>query len=133
MTLEREKTTLTEAQLRYHADEARLRGKRADLLDLLLDREWHANHECAAVGGISFHGSFHALRKQGWRIESHYLGPGRWVYRLTGRTTPKQMNGEQRQIARAYVAAVLRAYGDGALAPVLPLLPKWMRMDGSGA
>lgn len=132
MTSKYESKTLSEAQVRFYSDEPRLRGKRSDLLALLLDKQWHSNHECADVGGLSFHGSLHALRKQGWKIESRYLGPGRWMYKLTGKADPKQMNGEQRRIARAYAAAIESACGVGALESVVGQLPDWMRWNGNG-
>ena len=56
---------LTEAQMGYYDDLARLRGKRGDLLELLFDGKHHPNYQLAEVGGLSFNCSIAALRREG--------------------------------------------------------------------
>ena len=45
MSYVEEHRMLTEAQARYWNDEARQRGKRGELLELLLNGQWHPNHD----------------------------------------------------------------------------------------
>ena len=101
---------LTEAQARYYDDLKRLRGQRGRLLELLLDGDWHSNHQCASVGGLSFNDSIFAFRQEGWRIESRHVRGGRWEFRLTGKAAPpdghKPMTHPQRLVATAYTSAI---------------------------
>ena len=122
---------LTEAQARYWEDEARQRGKRGELLELLLDGEWYPNHECADIT-LCFHSVIYALRREGWLIESRHKHGGTWEYRVVGKTEPppatQRMSSAQRRIARAYEDAIGDHLGDDALKKVLARIPEWMRL-----
>ena len=108
---------LTEAQVLYYDDLARLRGKRGDLLELLFDGLWHPNYDCAKVGGLSFNCSIAALRREGWLIESRPKGHGVWEYRLTGKGDPPspKMSRPQAVISDHYASAIHRTLGGEAL------------------
>jgi hypothetical protein len=127
-----EERPLSEAQLRYYVDEARLRGKRGELLDLLLDGDWHPNHDCADIT-VCFHSAIYALRNEGWLIRSRHHQGGTWEYRVVGKTEPPPptslMNPQQRRIARIYTDAITTKLGGNALATILPAIPDWMRLD----
>ena len=122
---------LSEAQARYWEDEARLRGKRGELLRLLLDGEWYPNHACAAVT-LCFHSVIYALRREGWLIESRHKRGGTWEYRVVGKTEPppptQRMSNAQRRIARVYADAIGDHLGDNALKTVLAGIPEWMQL-----
>ena len=122
---------LTEAQARYWEDEARQRGKRGQLLELLLDGAWYPNHECADIT-LCFHSVIYALRREGWLIESRHKHGGTWEYRVVGKTEPppatQRMNSAQRRIAHAYEDAIGDHLGDDALKKVLARIPEWMRL-----
>jgi hypothetical protein len=122
--------TLTEAQARYYDDLKRLRGRRGALLDLLLDGQWHPNHECADIGGLSFNDSIYALRKEGWQIESRSIRGGLWEFRLLGKSDPptghQPMTRPQRKVAGAYAHAIRERLGADAYLDVLTALPDWM-------
>jgi hypothetical protein len=119
---------LSEAQFRFRSDERRLRGQRGRLFDLLSDGRWHSNTECALVGGLSFNGAIYALRQTGWLVESRYLSPGAWEFRLTGRGEPRKprMNHFHRHVVRRYSEAILRVSDAATLEAVQALVPEWM-------
>lgn len=127
-----EERTLSEAQLRFHADESRLHGKRGALLELLFDGKWHPNHQCAEIT-LCFHSAIYGLRREGWVIESRHGDHGCWHYRLVGKTEPapptQRMNPQQRRVAAVYTEAVTRKLGEEALAQLLSAIPEWMRLD----
>jgi hypothetical protein len=106
---------LTEAQALYYDYLKRLRGQRGTLLELLLDGEWHSNHKCASVGGLSFNDSIFAFRQEGWQIESRHVRGGRWEFRLLGKSAPtdghKPMTRPQRLVATTYMTAIQQALG----------------------
>jgi len=111
---------LTDAQINFAKDEGRVRTRRAALLELLLDGEWHPNYECSRVGGLSFHCSLYELRKEGWRIESRHARGGVWEYRLVGRqeetvTDSLSLSRPQRRVAEGLLIAVRKAYGSTGL------------------
>jgi hypothetical protein len=85
--------SLTEAQKNYHNDRPRLRTRKAALLDLLGDREWHPNYELMKVGGLSFNSYLYQLRNEGWQIESRRIRGGVREQRLIGRGNPRQREG----------------------------------------
>ena len=58
------------------------------LLELLSDREWHSNGECAGVAGFRYGGRKHDLEQDGWIIDKRHVKGGRWDYRLVGRRYP---------------------------------------------
>ena len=120
---------LSEAQMCYYDDLARLRGKRGDLLELLLDELWHPNYRLAEVGGLSFNCSIAALRREGWLIESRPKSHGVWEYRLVGKgdPPPPKMSRPQAVISEHYVDAIRRTLGGDALSVVKKELPEWMR------
>jgi hypothetical protein len=124
---------LTEAQMRYYEDLKRLRGKRGQLLDLLLDNKWHDNDELAAVGGISFQSAIYAFRQEGWVIESAPVCGGTWKYRLTGKQGPRTehapMTRPQRLVAGEYAAAIKEVAGTEAALEVIASLPRWMQVE----
>ena len=125
--------TLTEAQALYYQDLARLRGQRGKLLELLIDGEWHPNHECARVGGLSFNDSIFAFRKEGWLIESRPIGHGVWEFRLTGKGDPptghKPMSRPQQVVAAHYMHVITQALGFQAARTIRRDLPEWMRTE----
>jgi len=127
-----DKRPLSEAQLRFHADEARIRGKRGQLLELLLDGNWHPNHDCAAIT-LGLHSAIYGLRAEGWTIESRHISMGRWDYRLSGKTEPppvtQKMSMQQRRIARLYTEALTDNLDTDAMSSVLDAIPGWMRID----
>jgi hypothetical protein len=114
----------------YYDDLRRLRGQRGRLLELLLDGEWHRNHDCAEVGGLSFNDSIFAFRQQGWIIESRKLRGGIWEFRLTGKGDPpeghKAMSRPQRYVAAHYLYVIKDKLGETAMKKVLENLPNWM-------
>ena len=120
---------LTEAQMCYYDDLGRLRGKRGDLLELLLDEQWHPNHQLAEVGGLSFNCSTAALRREGWLIESRPKGHGVWEYRLLGKgdPPPPKMSRPQAVISDHYADVIRETLGGDALSVVTKALPEWMR------
>jgi hypothetical protein len=108
-------TTLTEAQKNYHNDRTRLQTRKAGLLDLLRDGEWHPNYELMRVGGLSFNSYLYQLRNAGWQIESRRIRGGVWEQRLTGRGGPRQRDGlsrPQQQVADELAVAVQKVYGE---------------------
>jgi hypothetical protein len=127
-----EERTLSEAQLRFHADETRLRGKRGALLELLFDGKWHPNHQCAEIT-LCFHSAIYGLRREGWVIESRHGDHGCWHYRLVGKTEPapptQRMNPQQRRVAVVYSEAITNNLGEAALARALSHVPCWLRLD----
>ena len=124
---------LTEAQARYYEDLARLRGRRGELLELLLDERWHPNHECAEIGGLSFNDSIFALRKEGWIIESRFVKKGLWEFRLVGKGEPptghKQMSRPQHLVAAHYMWLIANKLGFSQATEIRTLLPEWMRAE----
>jgi hypothetical protein len=122
---------LTEAQALYYRDLARLRGQRGALMELLIDGQWHPNHECSEVGGLSFQCSIYAFRREGWIIESRWKLAGLWEYRLTGRgePPPQKMSRAQRTIAQRYSRAIKDAAGSEVLAAVSQRLPTWVQVE----
>jgi hypothetical protein len=124
---------LTEAQALYYDDLKRLRGQRGALLELLLDGAWHANHECARVGGLSFNDSIFAFRQEGWIIESRHVRKGLWKFRLLGKAEPpvghKPMTRPQRAVAGHVMYVIEKELGDAAVVTVQAALPKWMRTE----
>ena len=122
---------LTEAQARYWEDEARQRGKRGELLELLLNGQWHPNYDCAAIT-LCFHSVIYALRREGWLIESRHKHGGTWEYRVVGKTEPppatQRMSTSQRRIARVYTEAITEQLGEEWLDQLLPWIPEWMRL-----
>ena len=123
---------LTEAQILYHGDLARLRGQRGALLELLIDERWHPNYECAEVGGLSFQCSIYAFRKEGWIIESRPKRKGVWEYRLTGKGDPsphRPMSEPQVLVAGHYMHVIQTELGRSAAKKVRQALPEWMRSD----
>ncbi|MDX6590848.1 MAG: hypothetical protein QOJ13_44 [Gaiellales bacterium] len=116
----REPDSIPETELR------RWRSNRAALRELLSDRQWHKNYELAEAGGLSFHGSLYALRQQGWLIETRYILPGLWEYRLTGRGEPRakpKMSEREARIARLYLSAAEAAFGSEAARQLQEMLP----------
>lgn len=126
-------TSLTEAQHLYYQDLSRLRGQRGKLMELLLDGHWHANHELADVGGLSFNDSIFALRGEGWLIESRHKKGGTWEFRLVGKGEPRQghkeMSRPQRVVAGHYLHLISSILGQKAMRQILAELPEWMRCD----
>ena len=121
---------LTDAQILYHGDLARLRGQRGALLELLTDEEWHPNYECAGVGGLSFQCSIYAFRREGWIIESRPKKGGIWEYRLVGKGDPPPhpaMSRPQRLIAGHYLYVIETEIGSEAASKVQNAVPEWMR------
>jgi hypothetical protein len=127
-----EERKLSEAQLRFYADEARLLGKRGALLELLFDGKWHPNHQCAEIT-LCFHSAIYGLRREGWVIQSRHGDHGCWHYRLVGKTEPapptQRMNPQQRRVAAVYAEAITSKLGEEALGRLLPAIPEWMRLD----
>lgn len=123
---------LTEAQARYQDDLKRLRGRRGLLLDLLLDGEWHRNHECAEVGGLSFNDSIFAFRNEGWIIESRHVRGGVWEFRLVGMsqkpTGHKPMTRPQKVVAGHYMYVITELLGGEAALAVWDAVPEWMQV-----
>jgi hypothetical protein len=121
---------LSEAQALYYHDLARLRGQRGALMELLIDGQWHPNHECSEVGGLSFQCSIYAFRREGWIIESRWKKAGLWEYRLTGKgdPPPQRMSRAQRTVAARYSRAIEDEAGDEILAAVNDSLPAWMQV-----
>lgn len=128
-----ESQPLTEAQLRYYDDLKRLKGRRGLLLELLLDGRWHPNHECAAVGGLSFNDSIFTFRKEGWVIESRHVRGGIWEFRLAGKADPPQghkpMSRPQRLVAGHYMHVISQQLGLSASLKVRRAVPEWMHCD----
>jgi hypothetical protein len=124
---------LTEAQALYYDDLKRLRGQRGRLLELLLDGEWHPNHKCASIGGLSFNDSIFAFRQEGWQIESRHVRGGHWEFRLIGKAAPaddhKPMTRPQRLVATTYMTAIQETLGSEAAASVNLLIPDWLRPE----
>ena len=124
---------LTEAQALYYDDLKRLRGQRGALLELLLDGKWHANHECASIGGLSFNDSIFAFRQEGWIIESRHVRHGLWKFRLLGKAEPpsghKPMTAPQRVVAGHFMHVITKELGDAAADALYQALPKWMRTE----
>ena len=124
---------LTNAQLLYYQDLSRLRGQRGRLMELLLDGEWHPNHQLARVGGLSFNDSIFALRQEGWQIESRHRKGGTWEFRLTGKGEPpsghKPMSRPQVVIAGHYMHVITATLGMSATRCIRNALPEWMRAD----
>jgi len=124
---------LSEAQLRYYDDLSRLRGRRGFLMELLLDGEWHPNHELAEIGGLSFNDSIFAFRKEGWVIESRHRKGGTWEFRLTGKSDPptghKTLSRPQAVVAGHYMHVINKALGWRAARQVHALLPEWMQAE----
>jgi hypothetical protein len=75
---------LTEAQENYTSDRVRIRSRKAALLDLLRDRNWHPNYELARVGGLSFNSYLYQLRNAGWDIRSRLRKGGIWEQKFSG-------------------------------------------------
>lgn len=115
----------------------RLRSKKALLLTLLSDGEWHSNRECLDVAGLSYNVSVFGLRSDGYRIESRPLGDGLWEYRLTGKTAPRQkrnrrsMSGPQRDVAEAYAEAIRATVTPDEALTVLSAVPLEYRLNSS--
>jgi hypothetical protein len=126
-------TGLTEAQALYYDDSLRLRGQRGRLLELLLDEEWHPNHECAKVGGLSFNDSIFAFRQEGWIIHSRKKKGGIWEFRLTGKGDPpeghKAMSRPQELVAAHYTYAISKELGFRDFRRFQRALPKWMQTE----
>jgi hypothetical protein len=106
---------LTEAQKNYDSDRVRIRTRKAALLALLRDRNWHPNYELADVGGLSFNSYLYQLRLAGWEIVSRRIRGGVWEQRLIGRGTVLRsrdgLSGPQQQVADEFTAAVQKVYG----------------------
>jgi hypothetical protein len=124
--------SLTEAQALNDDDPKRQDGRRSDLLEFLMDGKWHINHDCAAVGGLSFNDSFLSLRQAGWIIESRRVKGGIWEFRLTGKneepSEDRPMTRPQQLIASSYAAAIREQLDDVAAAKVTAALPEWLRL-----
>lgn len=109
-----EERPLSEAQLRFYADESRLIGKRGLLLELFFDGKWHPNHQCAEITRC-FHSAIYGLRREGWVIQSRHGDHGCWHYRLVGRTEPapptQRMSPQQRRVAAVYTEAITSNLG----------------------
>src|SRR5215204_7657288 len=107
---------LTEAQQTYSNDLPRIRTRKAALLALLQDGNWHPNHELANVGGLSFNSYLYQLRLAGWEIVSRRIRGGVWEQKLIGRSTVLRsrsgLSGPQQQVADEYAVAVQKAYGE---------------------
>ena len=76
---------LTEAQKNYPNDQKRIRTRKAALLNLLQDGNWHPNYELMEVGGLSFNSYLYQLRNAGWDIQSRRLHGGVWEQQLVGK------------------------------------------------
>jgi hypothetical protein len=124
---------LTEAQLLHYDDLTRRGGRRADLLTLLLDKQWHTNGECLQVGGLSFNDSIYSFRQDQWDIESRRIRGGIWEFRLRGKTKEvaghKPMTRPQGVVAKEYVNAISELYGAHAVARITAHLDQWLRVD----
>ena len=122
---------LTEAEARYYHDLTRLRGRRGLLLALLVDEQWHPNHELAAVAGLSYNDSIHSFRKEGWIIESRPARGGVWEYRLGGKADPptghKPMSRPQKVVAGHYMHVISERLGHLAAQQVSRGMPEWLR------
>src|SRR3954471_3522642 len=120
----------TPAQNNFSADRRRIRTRKQALLDLLLDREWHPNYECARVGGLSFHCSLYDLRQEGWKIESRKVKGGVWDFRLIDKTAAQKKRGElsspQQRVADEFTLAVRKEYGDAGLERIRAHLAPWL-------
>jgi hypothetical protein len=118
---------LTEAQKNHKYDRKRIRGRRAALLDLLSDCDWHRNYECAKVGGLSFNSHLYQLRKAGWDIRSRHVEGGVWEQRLFGKTDPSdqkpKLSGPQERVLREFALAIHKVYGDNGLKEIREHLP----------
>jgi hypothetical protein len=126
-----ETTTLTEAQSLYYSDLSRQRGRRGLLMELLSDGKFHPNFECATVGGVSYQCSLYTFRQKGWVIESRKDKGGVWSYRLAGKDEQireRKLNAPQREVAKAYVGAVVKTMGQAASEKMIAALPVWLRV-----
>jgi hypothetical protein len=129
-TLQTAAPTLSDAQKNYEHDQARIRTRKAALLALLQDRDWHPNYELADVGGLSFNSYLYQLRLAGWEIVSRRIRGGVWEQRLTGREeTPRRrdrLSGPQQQVADEFAVAVQKAYGEEGLNRIRQELSPWL-------
>ena len=124
-------TRLSETQTLYYQDLSRLRGKRGQLLELLLDDRWHPTAELAEVAGLTYSSSISALRREGWRIVARPASHGVWEYRLHGKGTPPspRLSRPQQVIASHYTHAIQTRLGGEALCAIRDTLPQWMYAD----
>jgi hypothetical protein len=109
------KTELSTAQQNYYSDRPRIRTRRAALLDLLQDGQWHSNYELVKVGGLSFNSYLYKLRNAGWQIESRHIRGGEWQQRLVGKSEPRRREGlsrPQQRVADELAFAVRKVYGE---------------------
>jgi hypothetical protein len=121
---------LTEAQKNYYSDRARLRSRKAALLDLLRDRDWHPNYELARVGGLSFNSYLYQLRNAGWDIRSRLRTGGVWEQKLVGRSTARRtragLSGPQKRVVDEFELAIQKVYGAQGLERIRRELSPWL-------
>jgi hypothetical protein len=127
----RTNTPLTEAQKNYDNDRKRIRSRKAALLDLLQDRNWHQNYELARVGGLSFNSYLYQLRNDGWEIRSRLRRGGIWEQKLDGRTAARRsrdgLSGPQEYVRDEFELAIQKVYGAQGLERVRDELSPWLR------
>ena len=121
---------LTTAQQGFSKDAGRIKTRKTALYELLADREWHENHECARVGGISFQGSIYSLRNAGCQIEARPQRGGIWEYRLVGHTAPRatspSLSAPQRRVLDEVALSIRKVYGNEGYERVRDEFAPWL-------
>jgi|SRR5215203_4639142 len=121
---------LTEAQQTYSNDLPRIRTRKAALLALLQDGNWHPNHELANVGGLSFNSYLYQLRLSGWEIISRRIRGGVWEQRLIGKSKAPRpragLSGPQQRVIDDFMRAAHKAYGDEGVSRIHRELSPWL-------
>jgi hypothetical protein len=122
---------LSEAQKNYPNDQKRIRTRKAALLNLLQDGNWHPNYELMEVGGLSFNSYLYQLRRDGWKIRSRRLRRGVWEQQLVGRGDPpfqrRALSGPQQRVLDELTLAVQKVYGADGFARIVRELEPWLR------
>jgi hypothetical protein len=127
--MNRDTDSLTEAQKDYHGDRSRRRTRKAALLNLLRDGQWHPNYELAKVGGLSFNSYLYQLRNAGWQIEPRRIRGGVWEQRLIGSGDPRRrerLSRPQQQVADEFAIAVRKVYGEEGWKRVYREFSPWL-------
>jgi hypothetical protein len=130
MTSHNTPDNLTQAQKNYPNDRARIRTRKAALLALLQDGNWHPNYQLAEVGGLSFNSYLYQLRRAGWKIRSRPRRGGVWEQQLYGKGDPPfrklRLTGPQRQVLDELATGIHKVFGDDGVKRVREELAPWL-------
>jgi len=121
---------LTEAQKNYRNDQKRIQTRKAALLTLLQDRNWHPNYQLAEVGGLSFNSYLYQLRRAGWKIRSRPRRGGVWEQQLYGKGDPPlrkvALTGPQQRVLDELAIGIHKVFGDDGVKRVREELSPWL-------